>query len=122
MFIRGREKNLILGSNGENIYPEEIESILNENEYVAESIIMEMGKEIVAMIYLNADKLAQEIKNLKLPVHKVEEYKNSLLEKIRNEANKNLNRQARLSKTIEHESPFEKTPSLKIKRFLYHKK
>ncbi|MBI9098568.1 MAG: AMP-binding protein, partial [Spirochaetaceae bacterium] len=122
LFIRGREKNLILGSNGENIYPEEIESILNENEYVAESIIMEMGKEIVAMIYLNADKLAQEIKNLKLPVHKVEEYKNSLLEKIRNEANKNLNRQARLSKTIEHESPFEKTPSMKIKRFLYHKK
>lgn len=122
LFIRGREKNLILGSNGENIYPEEIESILNENEYVAESIIMEMGKELVAMIYLNADKLAQEIKNLKLPLQKVDEYKSSLLEKIRTEANKNLNIQSRLSKMIEHHSPFEKTPSLKIKRFLYHKK
>ena len=122
LFIRGREKNLILGSNGENIYPEEIESILNENEYVAESIIMEMGKEIVAMIYLNADKLAQEVKNLKLPLHKVDEYKTMLLEKIRKEANGHLNIQSRLSKMIEQKSPFEKTPSLKIKRFLYHKK
>jgi long-chain acyl-CoA synthetase len=74
------------------------------------------------MIYLNADKLAQEIKNLKLPLQKVDEYKESLLEKIRKEANKNLNIQSRLSKMIEHHSPFEKTPSLKIKRFLYHKK
>ena len=122
LFIRGREKNLILGSNGENIYPEEIESILNENEFIAESIIMEMGKEIVAMIYLNADKLAQEIKNLKLPTQKVDEYKTSLLEKIRKEANKHLNIQSRLSKMIEHKSPFEKTPSLKIKRFMYNKK
>jgi len=122
LFIRGREKNLILGSNGENIYPEEIESILNENEYVAESIIMDMGKELVAMIYLNADKLAQEIKHLKLPLQKVDEYKSNILEKVRKEANKNLNIQSRLSKMIEHHSPFEKTPSLKIKRFLYHKK
>jgi long-chain acyl-CoA synthetase len=122
LFIRGREKNLILGSNGENIYPEEIESILNENEYVAESIIMEMGKELVAMIYLNADKLAQEIKHLKLPIQKVDEYKTMILEKIRKEANNHLNIQSRLSKMIEHHSPFEKTPSLKIKRFLYHKK
>jgi len=122
LFIRGREKNLILGSNGENIYPEEIESILNENEYVSESIIMEMGKEVVAMIYLNADKLAQEIKSLKLPMHKVDEYKQTILEKIRKEANNHLNIQSRLSKMIEHHTPFEKTPSLKIKRFLYHKK
>lgn len=122
LFIRGREKNLILSSNGENIYPEEIESVLNENEYVAESIILEMGKELVAMIYLNADKLGQEIKHLKLPLQKVDDYKTSLLEKIRKEANKNLSIQSRLSKMIEHHSPFEKTPSLKIKRFLYHKK
>ena len=122
LFIRGREKNLILSSSGENIYPEEIESVLNENEYVAESIIMEMGKELVAMIYLNADKLAQEIKHLKLPMQKVDEYKTSILEKIRTEANKNLSIQSRLSKMVEHHSPFEKTPSLKIKRFLYHKK
>lgn len=122
LFIRGREKNLILSSSGENIYPEEIESVLNENDYVAESIIMDMGKELVAMIYLNADKLAQEIKHLKLPMQKVDEYKTSLLEKIRKEANKNLSIQSRLSKMIEHHSPFEKTPSLKIKRFLYHKK
>ncbi|MDA3809912.1 MAG: AMP-binding protein [Spirochaetaceae bacterium] len=122
LFIRGREKNLILGSNGENIYPEEIESILNENEFVAESIIMEMGKELVAMIYLNADKLAHDMKNLKLPMNKMDEYKTDLLEKIRKEANNHLNIQSRLSKMIEHKSPFEKTPSLKIKRFLYHKK
>lgn len=120
--IRGREKNLILGSNGENIYPEEIESILNEHEFVDESIIMEKGKELVAMIYLNADKLTQEIKNLKLPIQKVEEYKTKLLEKIRKEVNGHLNIQSRLSKMIEHHSPFEKTPSLKIKRFLYHHK
>lgn len=122
LFIRGREKNLILSSSGENIYPEEIESVLNENEYVAESIILDMGKELVAMIYLNADKLAQEIKHLKLPMQKVDEYKTSILEKIRTEVNKNLSIQSRLSKMIEHHSPFEKTPSLKIKRFLYHKK
>ncbi|OQY39615.1 MAG: hypothetical protein B6229_03385 [Spirochaetaceae bacterium 4572_7] len=121
IYIRGREKNLILGSNGENIYPEEIESLLNDNEFVSESIITDMGKELVGIIHLNAERLAEEVKNLKLPVHKIDDYKNSLLEKIRKDANSNLSVQSRLSKLIEHANPFEKTPSLKIKRFLYTK-
>lgn len=119
LFIRGRKKNLILGSNGENIYPEEIESIINENEYVDESVIAQKGKELVAFIYLNAEKLTADLKNLKLPTDKIEEYKSSLLEKIRSEVNKHLNAGTRLSSFIEQKIPFEKTPSLKIKRYLY---
>jgi len=119
LFIRGRQKNLILGSNGENIYPEEIESLINENEYVDESVITQKGKELVAFIYLNVEKLGADLKNLKLPTERIEEYKGEILEKIRFEVNKHLNSGTRLSSFIEQKMPFEKTPSLKIKRYLY---
>lgn len=119
LFIRGRMKNLILGANGENIYPEEIESLINENEYVDESIITQKGKELVAFIYLNAEKLTADLKKLKLPTEKIEEHKKALLERIRRDVNINLNVGTRLSSFIEQKVPFEKTPSLKIKRYLY---
>ncbi|MBB6480486.1 AMP-binding protein [Spirochaeta isovalerica] len=119
LFIKGRKKNLILGSNGENIYPEEIESLINENEYVEESVITQKGKELVAFIYLNAEKLTADLKNMKLPTEKFEEYKASLLDRIRQEVNKHLNAGIRLSSLIEQKIPFEKTPSMKIKRYLY---
>jgi long-chain acyl-CoA synthetase len=118
-YIRGRKKNLILGSNGENIYPEEIESLINEHEYVEESIITQKGKELVAFIYLNAEKLSADLKNMKLPTEKIEEYKATVLERIRAEVNRHLNVGTRLSSFIEQKIPFEKTPSLKIKRYLY---
>lgn len=134
LYIRGRLKNLILGANGENIYPEEIESVLNENSLVAESLTLQKGKEIVALIYINTERWQQEwdehmthlkhtfnkvTKDVELMKAEMEKYKEEMLEKVRKEVNNKLAPGSRLTKIIEQANPFEKTPSLKIKRYLY---
>ena len=134
LYIRGRLKNLILGANGENIYPEEVESILVENALVEEALMVQKGKELVGLIYLNAEKLQQEFENQRahLKVHwekgkhgvelfrkELDAYKEEILERIRQEVNQQLSPGSRLSKLVEQANPFEKTPSLKIKRYLY---
>lgn len=134
LYIRGRLKSLILGANGENIYPEEIESVLNENVLVAESLTVQKGKELVGLIYLNAEKLQKEmelhLEHLKESLHKMEGemeqfkqemelFKQEQLERIRREVNQKLAPGSRLTRIIEQGIPFEKTPSLKIKRYLY---
>jgi len=108
LHIRGRLKALILGPSGENIYPEEIEGILSSNQLVEESLVYS-GKrgELVALVRLSeaAKTAAGAIENV--------------LEELRTWANKKLASFSRLSKIIEKEEPFEKTPTMKIKRYLY---
>ena len=60
LYIKGRLKNMIVGSNGENIYPEEIESVINENNFVLESLVYESGGKIMARIHLNYEELDEE--------------------------------------------------------------
>ena len=119
LIIKGRLKNMILGPNGENIYPEEIEAVLNRDPFVAESLVTRMGNHLVARIQFNTEKLDEFIRNLKASPEELNRIKTEMLENIRKTANDRLSVLSRLSEMIEQVEPFEKTPSLKIKRFLY---
>lgn len=122
LYIKGRLKDVLLGSNGENIYPDEVESVINGQNFVSESLAYIKDGQLVARILLDAEKTAEEVKRLGLVgAEKISKWKNELLDHIRREANRHLGRNARIQAFIEQIKPFEKTPSLKIKRFLYTK-
>ena len=119
LFISGRSKNMILGPNGENIYPEQIESIINEHPLVLDSLVLEKDGKLIARIHLDyeqLDKLFKAEKRSGKDVHKDIE---KLLEEIRIETNKRLASFAKISKFIEQQEEFIKTPTKKIKRYMY---
>lgn len=111
MFIRGRSKNMILSANGQNIYPEELEAVLNNQPYVAESLVVDRGGKLTALVFPNED----SIKKDGLDETSVKE----LPEKIRTFVNRLLPSYSRISKVEMQDKPFEKTPKMSIRRFLY---
>ena len=108
IFIRGRSKNMILSANGQNIYPEEIEAVVNNQPYVIESVVVDRGASLVALVYADSDKLAADSVN-------VEEQMNVL----KAEVNKSMPSYSKISKVEVMDAPFEKTPKMSIKRFMY---
>ncbi|MBU0935060.1 MAG: AMP-binding protein [Spirochaetes bacterium] len=118
LYIRGRLKALILGATGENIYPEEIESLLNANEHVAESLVYNDEDGLHALVNLKPEIMEK----LGAAVQDRLEDAEDMLESIRKAVNSKLSSFSRLAKVKLHIEPFEKTPSQKIKRFLYQKK
>jgi long-chain acyl-CoA synthetase len=119
LFIKGRSKNVIIGANGKNIYPEEIESILNELPFVSESVVMSKDEQLIAKIYLNFDEIDQEYKIQKLTEQKAREIVNNILNNLLQQVNERVNTFSRINKIVEQPEPFEKTPTQKIKRYLY---
>ncbi len=119
LYIKGRLKNVIIGSSGENIYPEELESVINQNEYVLESLIYQQNGKLVARIHLNYELIDREIGNHKSGVISEQKYIDKTLENIRLNINNNVSSFSKIQKLIEQKEPFEKTPTQKIKRFLY---
>ncbi len=119
LFIKGRLKNMILGPNGENIYPEEIEAVISRDPYVQDALVTRIGNTLVGIVHFNHDKLDEFIAGIKASPEDLTRIKEDMLEKIRQSANNSLTALSRLGKMIEQVEPFEKTPSLKIKRFLY---
>lgn len=119
LYIKGRSKNVIIGSNGKNIYPEEIESIINSLPFVSESLVMEKGEILVAKIHPNYDEidLFYDIKKLSEP--EIRKIKNKIFDELLAQINQRVNTFSRINKIIEQTIPFEKTPTQKIKRFLY---
>jgi long-chain acyl-CoA synthetase len=120
LYIKGRLKNLIVSPSGENIYPEEIEHVINNFEYVVESLVMEYKGKLVALVHLNYEELEQRFSHLREEARqfvrgKVEE----ILRDLHVRANTRLNRFSQLHAVREQELPFEKTATQKIKRFLY---
>ncbi|MBR6945773.1 MAG: AMP-binding protein [Prevotella sp.] len=107
IFIRGRIKSMILNSSGQNIYPEEIEAVLSSCPYVNESIVVDRKGKIVALVYPE------------LPDDMDKKSRNGIPELIRNTANKSLPNYSKIAKVKLVEEPFEKTPKMSIKRFLY---
>ncbi len=151
LFIRGRSKTMILSASGENIYPEEIESIINQSPEVAESLVVEDEGGLTALVYLKSEvlenlearlqdgldaagalsaRVSQAISSAEKSVAgtvshavvDVEKAVEHLLENIRKEANSKLAAFSRIQNVKIHREPFEKTPTQKIKRFLYGKK
>jgi long-chain acyl-CoA synthetase len=111
MYIRGRNKNLILGSGGQNIYPEEIEEKLNNLPCVQESLAIEEDGKVVALIYPDAD--AMKAKDIK-----PEDYEAYFEGKIK-EVNENLAAYSQIRSFRIQEEEFEKTPKRSIRRFKY---
>lgn len=107
IFIRGRIKSMILSSNGQNIYPEEVEAVLSSCPYVSESVVVDREGKIVALVYPE------------LPSDMDAETKESLPALIRIAANKALPVYSKISKVELRDLPFEKTPKMSIKRYLY---
>ncbi|CCH48198.1 AMP-binding protein [Pseudodesulfovibrio piezophilus] len=119
LFIKGRLKNVIIGPSGENIYPEEVESIINQCDYVMESLVYDVDGKVIARIHLNYDALDEELGAGKMIESEVRSKIKALLEDVRTEVNSKVSSFARLSRVIEQVEPFEKTPTQKIKRFIY---
>ena len=114
-FIKGRNNNMILGPSGENIYPEEIENVINNVEGVSESIVVERDGKLVALVqpdenYIQWDKVGED----KL-YEKLDAWKAKLL-KI---TNKNVSKASQVSSVEVMKEPFEKTATQKIRRFKY---
>jgi long-chain acyl-CoA synthetase len=119
VFVKGRIKNMILGSNGKNVYPEEIESIINEFEIVLESLVFQQNDQIAARIHLNYEDLDRKFASEHLQESQIRERIKTLLEDLRRQINARLSSFSRIQVLIEQTEPFEKTPTQKIKRHLY---
>jgi len=122
-YIRGRSKNVILGSSGENIYPEDIESVINRHHLVLESVVYELKGKLVAKIHLNYEEVDKAYNNLKLSAqnmqHDAKVYIQEILEEVKRNVNNEVNKLSRLALVIEQPVPFDKTPTMKIKKYLY---
>ena len=111
IFIRGRSKNMILSSNGQNIYPEEIEAVLNNQQYVVESVVVDRGAKLVGLVYMDSDRMEREGLD--------EVARNAVLKDILVSVNRDLPSYSKLSALEVRQQPFEKTPKMSIRRFLY---
>lgn len=119
LFIKGRSKNVIIGPNGKNIYPEEVESVINEFQFVAESLVVEKDEQLIAKIYLNYDQIDEEFKIHKLTEPEARKIVNKILDDLLPKINERVNTFSRINKIVEQREQFEKTPTQKIKRYLY---
>ena len=119
LFISGRSKNVIIGPGGENIYPEQIEAIINQNEAVLDSLVMEKDGKLIARIHLDYELIDKLFKANNTPENEVKEKINNLLEEMRIETNKQVASFSKIVKFVEQIEPFVKTPTKKIKRYLY---
>ncbi len=108
IFIKGRSKNMILSANGQNIYPEEIEAAVNNQPYIIESVVVNRGARLVALVYADAEKAKAEGTDL-------EAYKAVLMAEV----NKSMPSYSKVNVVEYMDQPFEKTPKMSIKRFMY---
>ncbi|MGB6020270.1 MAG: AMP-binding protein [Sulfurimonadaceae bacterium] len=118
-FMSGRAKNIIVGPGGENIYPEQIEAVINANELVADSLVYDDNGTLTARINLDYEKLDDMFGLSKTSVTKTHEKIEKFLEDIRVEVNEKVSSFSRIRKVIEQREEFVKTPTKKIKRYLY---
>ena len=113
--IKGRNSNMILGPSGENIYPEEIESVINNVEGVSESIVVERDGRLVALVQPTENFIQWDKESEDKLYEKLDKWKASLLKKV----NKSVNKTSQVSSVEVMKEPFEKTATQKIRRFRY---
>ena len=122
LFIKGRMKNMIVGSSGENIYPEDIESVINNNQYVLESLVVEEDGYLVAKVLLDLETLEKHYDHLKSIIEEKKLQYHEWVEHFTKELNSKLNKGSQIKRVDLIDNAFEKTASQKIKRFMYTKK
>ena len=120
LFIRGRSKNVIVMSSGENIYPEEIESVINNFAHVLDSVVLEQKGKLVALVHFNREEIEEAYRHLK---HEFSDYADKKIEELRKElqhyVNARVNKYSQVQLIVAQNDPFQKTATQKIKRFLY---
>ncbi len=128
---KGRLKNMIVSANGENIYPEEIESLINNFQYVVESVVVEEKGKLVALVHFNREELEQKFKSMTHDLShkfddkmeevtkKVDETIKELTTELKQYINTRVNKFSKIQSMIAHPDPFKKTATQKIKRYLY---
>ena len=125
IFIKGRLKNMIVGPSGENIYPEDIEEVLSSNRFVAESVVTEQDGKLIALVHFNTEALEEAYDEFKYKASVKVEQVQLRMEEIKREVmeyvNSKVNRFSKISKVVDNEGEFEKTPTKKIRRFNYNK-
>jgi long-chain acyl-CoA synthetase len=120
LYIKGRLKNMIVGASGENIYPEEIESVINNFRFVVESLVIQQKGKLVAYVHLNMEELEKKYHHLKDDMSRqFEEKKKELLAELKEYVNSKVSKFSQINKVVNQPNPFQKTATLKIKRFLY---
>ena len=126
IYIKGRLKNMILGPSGENIYPEDIESVINQHVFISESLVTEQEGHLVALVYFDKEALEARYAELVDSWHQKksewEKFRDEMMKDIKEYVNARVNRNSRIAEVVEEEQEFVKTPSKKIRRFLYDKR
>lgn len=126
LYIKGRLKNMIVGPGGENIYPEDIESVLNSHVCIADSIVTEHEGRLVALVHFNREEIEAMIDDWREEWETQKEAWEAKTEQLKQEildfVNAKVNRFSRISEVVEEKEEFIKTPTHKIKRFLYNKR
>jgi len=119
LYLKGRLKNVILGPNGENIYPEEIEQVLSEDRGVLEALLLEREGKLIAYIYPDYDFLNVELKLLEIEPNQAQERLERYFDNLIKETNRRLPTFSQIKGFNIVEKEFEKTPTQKIKRYIY---
>ena len=123
LYIKGRLKNMILGPSGENIYPEDIESVLNQHVFINESLVTDHEGRLVALVNFDMEAIKARYEELMDGFEgKKEEWskvRDEIMADIKQWINSKVNRSSRIAEVVEEEEEFVKTPSKKIRRFLY---
>jgi len=120
LFVKGRLKSMIVGLSGENIYPEEIEAVINNFRFVSESLIIDRKGKIVALVHFNKEELEEKARHLKDEMSQyVEDKIEDLKEELKMYVNSKVNKFSQVKLVIAQHEPFKKTATQKIKRFLY---
>jgi long-chain acyl-CoA synthetase len=121
LFIRGRVKSMIVRSNGENVYPEDIESVINNFRHVVESLVVEKKGKLIALVHFNQEEIELRYQYLK---SEVTNYADEKIEELRLElqdyVNSRVNKFSQVQMVVAQPDPFQKTATQKIKRFIYN--
>lgn len=126
LYIKGRLKNMIVGPGGENIYPEDIESVLNSHVCIADSIVTEREGRLVALVHFNREEIEAMLDDWREGWETRKEALEAKTEQLKKEiiefVNSKVNRFSKISEVVEEKEGFIKTPTHKIKRFLYNRR
>ena len=123
LHLRGRSKNVIIGPGGENIYPEEIESVINNFKHVVESLVVEQKGKLVALVHFDREEIEKKFQEIKEDVSDyMEKTYNELSADLKEYINSRVSRFSKVQKIVPQNEEFIKTATKKIKRFLYNEK
>ena len=124
LYIKGRLKNMIVGPGGENIYPEDIESVLNSHVFISDSLVTEQSGQLVALVHFDREKIEATLGSWREQWANKREAWEARTEQLKKEikefVNAKVSKFSRISEVVEEKEEFVKTPTLKIRRFLYN--